>query len=84
MNGIDYGQVQGLHLGPRTGGVNGEVHRIDGVAQSRRQDVADHRLQLLFILIHCLDGTHAVHRDANLWKKSDVSVSIEHVLGIGH
>jgi len=68
VNGIDYGQVQGLHLGPRAGGVNGEVHRVDGVAQGRRQDVADHRLQLLLVLVHRLDGTHAIHRDANLYK----------------
>lgn len=66
VDGIDYRQLRGLHLGPRAGGVDGEVHRVDGVAQSRRQDVADHRLQLLFVLIHRLDGAHAVHGNAYL------------------
>lgn len=66
MDGIDYGQLQGLHVRPGAGGVDGEVHRVDGVAQGRRQDVADHRLQLLFVLVHRLDGAHTVHGDADL------------------
>lgn len=67
VHGIDYGQLEGLHFGAGTGRVDGEVNRIDGVAQRRRQYIADDCLQLLLILIHGLDGAHTVHGDAHLY-----------------